>query len=154
MPLFYFDFREGDDDGGLELDQDGIDFPSIEAYHAAIDIWAEARHKGRDLSRCWFVIRDAAGNTRSGTADRRSSRAQGLITATAIAHSRPVVRFPSRPTSWGGRRFASGINREAMAASDRHFGGGRNNSLATCPSRRLDPQSLVRKWNAEPLSYS
>jgi hypothetical protein len=52
--------------GGLEVDQEGIEFPSIEAayldaYHAAIDMWADARHKGRDLSRHGFVIRDAAG---------------------------------------------------------------------------------------------
>jgi hypothetical protein len=62
MPLFYFHF--GDDDGS-DFD-DGIEFPSIEAaylgaYHAAIDLWAEARHQGRDLSGERFIIRDAQG---------------------------------------------------------------------------------------------
>ena len=62
MPLFYFDF--GDDNGSGA--DDGIEFPSIEAaylvaYHAAIDMWAEARHVGRDLSGHQFFIRDENG---------------------------------------------------------------------------------------------
>jgi hypothetical protein len=47
MPVFYVDYRR--DDGGLETDEDGLEFPNIEAayldaYHSAIDMWAEARH--------------------------------------------------------------------------------------------------------------
>lgn len=43
------------------------EFPTIEAayidaYHAAIDIRAEARQQGRDLSHHRFVIRDATGS--------------------------------------------------------------------------------------------
>jgi hypothetical protein len=62
MPLFYFHF--GDDDGSG--DDDGIEFPSIEAayldaYHAAIDMWAEARHQGRDPGFDCFIIKDAQG---------------------------------------------------------------------------------------------
>jgi hypothetical protein len=57
----------GDDDGGCDPDECGIEFPTIDAayinaYHAAIDLWAEGRHKGRDLSHHRFEIRDAAGN--------------------------------------------------------------------------------------------
>jgi hypothetical protein len=41
MPLFFFDYI--DDDGGLDPDTDGLEFPSIEAahieaYHSAIDM--------------------------------------------------------------------------------------------------------------------
>jgi hypothetical protein len=64
MPLFFFDY--GDDDDGFEPDESGIEFPNIEAtyvdaYHAAIDMWAEAGHGGHDLSRHRFEIRDASG---------------------------------------------------------------------------------------------
>ena len=63
MPLFFFDYGE-DDGGGLELDQDGMEFPNIEAayldaYHAAIDMWAEARHQGREVGHHRFIISDA-----------------------------------------------------------------------------------------------
>lgn len=65
MPLFFFDYWDGDD--GRYPDTDGSEFPDIEAayidaYHSAIDMWAEARHEGRDLSRHRFEIRDATGN--------------------------------------------------------------------------------------------
>jgi hypothetical protein len=64
MPIFYFDY--GDDDGGLDPDTDGSEFPNIEAayinaYHAAIDMWAEARHQGRDVTRHRLQIRDELG---------------------------------------------------------------------------------------------
>jgi hypothetical protein len=64
MPLFFFDYFDED---GRDLDTDGIEFPDIEAayidaYHSVIDIWAEARHEGRDLRRHRFEIRDATGN--------------------------------------------------------------------------------------------
>ncbi len=62
MPCFYFDYRDGD--GRLERDEDGIDFPSLEAAYldahlAIIDIWAEARREGRDPRPASFEIRDA-----------------------------------------------------------------------------------------------
>jgi hypothetical protein len=62
MPLFYF--HVGDDDGSDG--DDGIEFRSIEAayldaYHAAIDMWAEARHQGRDPGFDRFIIKDAQG---------------------------------------------------------------------------------------------
>ena len=63
MPYFFFDFC---DDEGRDEDTDGIEFPNIEAayldaYHSVIDIWAEARHEGRDVSRHRFEIRDTTG---------------------------------------------------------------------------------------------
>ena len=63
--LFYFDM--GDDDGGHNPDLDGLEFDNLEAayidaYHSAIDMWAEARHRGRDLSNECFVIKGATGN--------------------------------------------------------------------------------------------
>ena len=62
MPQFYFDYRHHC--GRLETDDEGIDLPDLNAaylaaYHAAIDMWAEARHEGRDLSRHRFEIRSA-----------------------------------------------------------------------------------------------
>ena len=64
MPVFYVDYCR--DDGGLETDEDGLEFPNIEAayldaYHSAIEIWAESRHAGRDLSGHQFLIRDENG---------------------------------------------------------------------------------------------
>jgi hypothetical protein len=64
MPVFYVDYRR--DDGGLETDEDGVEFPNIEAayldaYHSAIDMWAEFRHVGRNLSGHQFLIRDENG---------------------------------------------------------------------------------------------
>jgi Domain of unknown function (DUF6894) len=64
MPLFFFDYDT--DDGGFDPDPDGIEFPSIEAaylnaYHSAIDIWAESRHRGQDVSGHRFVIKDEFG---------------------------------------------------------------------------------------------
>ena len=60
MAQFYFDRRHHD--VRLETDKVGIDLPDLEAaylaaYHAAIDMWAEARHEGRDLRRHRFEIR-------------------------------------------------------------------------------------------------
>jgi hypothetical protein len=64
MPLFFFHYC---DDEGDEPDELGIELPNLETAHlearrAAIDMWAEAQHEGRDLSRHRFVIRDAIGN--------------------------------------------------------------------------------------------
>ena len=64
MPLFYFDL--GDDDGGYDPDRDGLEFDDleaayIEAYHSAIDMWAEARHRGTNLGHQCFVIKDMTG---------------------------------------------------------------------------------------------
>ena len=64
MHVFFFDYC--DDDDGRDPDIDGIDFPDIEAayidaYHSVIDMWAEARHEGRDLSRYRLEIKDATG---------------------------------------------------------------------------------------------
>jgi Domain of unknown function (DUF6894) len=64
MPLFFFDYYDKDE---RDLDTDGIEFPDMEAayldaYHSAMDMWAEARHEGRDVSHHRFEIRDATGN--------------------------------------------------------------------------------------------
>jgi hypothetical protein len=64
MTQFYFDYR--DHDGHSEIDDTGVDLLDLEAayleaYHAAIDLWAEARHAGRNLSRDQFLIRDENG---------------------------------------------------------------------------------------------
>jgi hypothetical protein len=61
MPLFFFDYS--DDDGGFDPDPEGIEFPNIEAayldaYHSAIEMWAEARHQGQDISGHRFIISD------------------------------------------------------------------------------------------------
>ena len=45
---------------------DGIEFSSVEAayldaYHAGIDMWAEARRQGRDPGFDRFIIKDAQG---------------------------------------------------------------------------------------------
>lgn len=49
MPRFHFDYRDGD--GSVERDEEGIEFPSLEAACfdarlAIIDMWAEARRRG------------------------------------------------------------------------------------------------------------
>jgi hypothetical protein len=64
MPYFFFDYC---DDEERDEDTDGIEFPNIEAayldaYHSVIDIWAEARHEGRDVIRHRIVIRDTTGS--------------------------------------------------------------------------------------------
>jgi hypothetical protein len=64
MPKFYFEF--GDEDGGFDSDPDGIEFPNLEAayldaYHSAIDMWAECRHRGKDLRGHQFLIKDSFG---------------------------------------------------------------------------------------------
>jgi hypothetical protein len=65
MPLFFFDYH--DDQGGVGLDELGIDLPDFEtayreAYRAAIDMWAEARREGRDPGGALFVIRNSTGD--------------------------------------------------------------------------------------------
>jgi hypothetical protein len=64
MPLFFFDYH--DDDGGLDEDKDGLEFPNMEAayidaFHSAIDMWVEAKHQGRNLTQHRFIVTDAEG---------------------------------------------------------------------------------------------
>jgi hypothetical protein len=66
MPRFFFDFR--DERGVVQEDNDGLDLPDadaayLEAYRAAIDIWAEARRYGRDPGLGTFAIRNGSGAT-------------------------------------------------------------------------------------------
>jgi hypothetical protein len=61
MPRFFFHLRH--DNGELERDDDGVDLPNfetayLEAHRAAVDMWAEARRCGRQLTHNRFEIRD------------------------------------------------------------------------------------------------
>ncbi len=65
MPRFFFDYR--DKRGVLAPDEDGLDLPDfetayLEAYRAAIDMWAEARREGHDPGAACFEIKDQHGN--------------------------------------------------------------------------------------------
>ena len=64
MAQFYFDYR--DNQGRLDTDETGIEFPDLEtayldAYRAAIDMWAESRRCGDNLGSASFTIRDRNG---------------------------------------------------------------------------------------------
>ena len=64
MAQFYFDYR--DNQGRLDTDETGIEFPDLEtayldAYRAAIDMWAESRRRGDNLGSASFTIRDRNG---------------------------------------------------------------------------------------------
>jgi Domain of unknown function (DUF6894) len=64
MPRFFFDYR--DERGNVQHDTDGVDLPDadaayLEAYRAAIDIWAEARREGQNPACGTFEIRNVSG---------------------------------------------------------------------------------------------
>ena len=64
MPRFFFDYRDGR--GGLERDDDGVEFPSLEAAYkdatqAARDMHAEAQCEGQNAIDHAFEIRDKSG---------------------------------------------------------------------------------------------
>jgi len=64
MPIFFFDFREGEK---LSIDDVGIEFPDVEtayleAFRAAQEIWFERLRQRQDPLICAFEIRDSARN--------------------------------------------------------------------------------------------
>ncbi len=61
MPLFFFDFRQGDEH---VPDTEGIAFAStedayLEAVEAAQEMWGDLLRNRRDPRRCLFEVRDA-----------------------------------------------------------------------------------------------
>jgi len=64
MPRFFFDHFDGQ---RLDRDEDGLEFPNVEtaylqAFEAAVEMWAEALHERRNPSRDWFKIKDVKGH--------------------------------------------------------------------------------------------
>ena len=64
MPRFFFDYRDGQ--GRLERDDDGVEFPSLEAAcedaaQAAIDMHTDACCEGQCATEDAFEIRDESG---------------------------------------------------------------------------------------------
>jgi Domain of unknown function (DUF6894) len=95
MPQFFFDYR--DERGNIQHDTDGLDLPDadaayLEAYRAAIDIWAEARHVGRDPGRGMFEIRNLSGCV---VVELPFTEALGFVTMAEPRRVRPA------PTSLG-----------------------------------------------------
>jgi hypothetical protein len=63
MPRFYFHFTNGED---VELDPDGLEFPSLEAayldaFRAAREMWTEMLQRQEDPRELAFAIHDGAG---------------------------------------------------------------------------------------------
>jgi hypothetical protein len=64
MPRSFFDYRNSD--GQLERDGEGIEFPSLDAAYddalkAAVDMHADSRRDGTDVTAHSFEIRDDSG---------------------------------------------------------------------------------------------
>ena len=117
MPQFFFDYR--DKRGNLQQDTDGIDLPDadaayLEAYRAAIDIWAEARRKGRDPGHGRFEIRNGSGDI---VLELPFSEALGSL---AMTEPRPVRAAPTT-LAWSKDERSELTELEAtLALADRH----------------------------------